>query len=338
MKIKVLKICAFLLVAVMLCASLASCSASRPIKSSKEDLTVVGTVGDFSVLYEEFRHVVMNYKLILENEHGKGIWDDPETAELYRSELEERVYQNITVNYAVLSLCAEVGISPENEIIQEAVQGYVDDTVSECGGRKAYKTALEEYYLTDSLFRFQIATDYCQNELYYVYTSDLGLIETDDNVIYDYIMADNFVRTIHVYIQNDEGDDVAANRSAAESVRERILGGESINKIIGSSVNEDFSLTTTDGYYFTHGEMIEEYERAAFALEVGGISEVVETYSGFYVIKRLPLEADYVLKNLSTLKYNYQYSELNKFIDEKQGELVFLPNDYCRGLDLVAMD
>ena len=84
--------------------------------------------------------------------------------------------------------------------------------------------------------------------------------------------------------------------------------------------------------------MIEEYESAAFALEVGGISEVVETYSGFYVIHRLPLEADYVRKNLSTLKYNYQYSELNKFIDEKQGELVFVPNDYCRALDLVAMN
>jgi len=338
MKIKVLKICALLLVAVMLCMTFASCSASRPIKSSKEDLASVGSVGDFSVPYEEFRHVVLNYKLILEEEFGKGIWDNPETAEFYRAELEKRVYKNITINYAVLALCAEVGIHPDNEIIQEAVQGFVDDTVAECGGRKAYKAALEEYFLTDNLFRFQIAADYCQNELYYVYTSDLGLIESNDEVIYDYIMADNFVRTVHVYVQNDAGDDVEANRRAAEEVRERILGGESINKIIGSSVNEDYDLTTTDGYYFNRGEKIGEYEEAAFALEVGSISEVVETYSGFYVIKRLPLDADYVLKNFSTLKYNYQYSELNKFIDEKQSELTFVPNDYCKGLDLVAMN
>lgn len=338
MKIKFLKICAFLMVALMLCMTFASCAASRPIKSSKEELAEVGKVGDFSVLYEEFRHVVLNYKLILEEEFGKGIWDNPETAEYYRSELEKRVYKNITINYAVLALCAEVGIHPDNEIIQDAVQSFVDDTVAECGGRKEYKAALEEYFLTDHLFRFQIAADYCQNELYYVYTSDLGLIESDDKVIYDYIMADNFVRTVHVYVQNDAGDDVEANRRAAEEVRERILGGESINKIIGSSVNEDYDLTTTDGYYFTRGEMVEEYEEAAFALEVGGISPVVETYSGFYVIQRLPIEADYVRKNLSTLKYNYQYAELNKFIDEKQGDLIFVPNDYCKGLDLVAMN
>ena len=60
--------------------------------------------------------------------------------------------------------------------------------------------------------------------------------------------------------------------------------------------------------------------------------------SGFYVIQRLPIEADYVQKNLGTLKNNYQYAELNKFIDEKQGDLIFVPNDYCKGLDLVAMN
>ena len=299
---------------------------------------VVGTVGNFSVPYEELRYVVLNYKQIMEGEYGKGIWNDPASAELYRAELCERVYENITVNYAVLTLCAEVGIHPDNEIILDAVQDYIDDTVNECGGRKEYRTTLEEYYLTDSLYRFQIATDYCQNELYYVYTTDLGIIETDDSVIYDYIMADNFVRTVHVYIQNDEGDDIEANRRLAESVRERILGGESINSIIGSSVNEDYSLTTTDGYYFTRGEMIDVYEAAAFGIEIGSISEVVETYSGFYVIKRLPLEADFVMKNLSTLKYNYQYSELNRYIDEAQAALEFIPNDYCLGLDLVAMN
>lgn len=338
MKIKVLKICAFVLVAIMLCATLASCSSSRPVKSSKQELEVVGQVGDFSVLYEELRYVVINYKAILEGEYGEGIWDNPETAELHRAELEKLVFDNITVNYAVLSLCSEVGIYHTNEVIQEAVQDYVDNTVAECGGRKAYKDLLREYYLTDNLFRFQIAADYCQNELYYVYTGDLGLIESNSEAIYDYIMDGNFVRTVHVYIENDEGEDVEANRRVAEEVRQRILGGESINSIIGSSFNEDFNLTTTDGYYFTHGEMVEEYENAAFGIEVGGISEVVETYSGFYVIQRLPLEANYVMTNLNTLKHNYQYAELNKYIDEKQTELTFVPNDYCRGLDLVAID
>lgn len=338
MKNLCIKIFCGLLCGLLMLSSLTACSAGRPIKSSDEELTVVGTVDEYEVLYEELRFVTLMYRTQLENQYGKGIWSNPDTAEQYRGELEELVMRNITANYAVLTLCRAVGITPDAGEIQTAVADYIDDLVAEIGGRAAYKAALSEQGLTDSFLRFTVAVDYCQNELYYSYTQDLGLIETDEDVIYDYIMDGNFIRTVHVYIQNDEGDDIEKNRAAAEDVHRRLTEGESINKIIGSSVNEDFDLTTTNGYCFTRGEMITAYEDAAFALEVGSFSDVVETSTGFYVIKRLPLEADYVMKNLVTLMNQYQFSLLNKFIDDRQAELVFEFNEYGAGLDLTKIN
>lgn len=338
MKKKLIKIAGLLLCAVMLALSLVSCAAGRPVKASAQDLKVVGKVGNFDVLYEELRYVTLFYKQQLEDKYGEGIWKDTATAQKYSDELYELVTRNITANYAVLSLCAEVGITTDAKEIQESVTSYINEMAEELGGRSQYKKQLKAENATDHFLRFTIAVDYCQNELYYSYTQDLGLIETDFEKIYDYIMADNFVRTVHVYIQNDKDDDVEKNRAAAENVVEQIKNGESINKLIGSSVNEDFDLTTTDGYYFGRGEMLQAYEDAAFALEVNEVSGVVETPTGFYVIKRLPLESTYVMQHLTTLIDQYQYSELNKYIDQRQEQLSIEFNDYGKSLDLTAIN
>ena len=338
MKKLLIKIAGLILCAVMLALSLVSCAAGRPVKASAQDLKVVGKVGNFDVLYEELRYVTLFYKQQLEDKYGEGIWKDTATAQKYSDELYELVTRNITANYAVLSLCAEVGITTDAKEIQESVTSYINEMAEELGGRSQYKKQLKAENATDHFLRFTLAVDYCQNELYYSYTQDLGLIETDFEKIYDYIMADNFVRTVHVYIQNDKDDDVEKNRAAAENVVEQIKNGESINKLIGSSVNEDFDLTTTDGYYFGRGEMLQAYEDAAFALEVNEVSGVVETPTGFYVIKRLPLESAYVMQHLTTLIDQYQYSELNKYIDQRQEQLSIEFNDYGKSLDLTAIN
>ena len=120
----------------------------------------------------------------------------------------------------------------------------------------------------------------------------------------------------------------------------------SMYKLIGSTYNEDLSITELDGIYFAKGSMNETYEEAAFALEVGEISDVIEMVAAnskgemvnaFCILQRLEIEDDYVNKNLDDLKQKYVDSIMYGLVEEKQEALTFTPNNFAKGLDLAAL-
>lgn len=332
-----IKAAALLTVLCMLSVTMLACGKARPVKGTEEELTPVGTVAGHEVLYEELRYLTLKYREAMKATYGETIWDTAESREQYRAELEKAVYDNITSNYAVLALCDEVQIAHTEKAIEEAVQKEVQATVDEFGGIKEYKAQLATEYLTDHLYRFILAVSFCESELIYVYTDDLGLIEDDEGAIYDKIMSDEFARTLHIYIENNEGESVEENRAKAEDILKQYREGTEFNTLIGRH-SEDFYMTTTNGYYFTRGEMVQEYEDAAFALAIDEVSEVIETSSGFYIIHRLAPDAGYVMSHLTELIQQYQYAMLYNMIDEKQAELAIELNDFGKSLDLTTLN
>ena len=320
----------------------------REIKPSAEDEKVVGTVGDYEILYDELRFLALNFRLSMENKYGEEIFEGDD-ASTYIEELKNDVYNALKVNSAALTVAKRYEITPDSESVKDYVKLQLEALASEFAEQLAfeidddgvpstdeinrlYKEYLAENNLTDRYNRFVFAVDGCVSALVEKLTVN-GTIPNDDETVGAYI-RDNFVRTLHVYIRNDEKDDVAANRRIAEDCLDDLRSGrKTIVELIGSVYNEDLTLTSKHGFYFTKGEFSEEYEAAAFGIGIGEYSDIVETASGFYIIQRLELEDDYIEKNFETLKSQYRYAYVNDMIAECRDTLTFVPrSDYAKGL------
>ena len=298
---------------------LTACGGINPLEPSEEDIRVVMRADQYDICYDELRYYTCNLKDQMAAYYGSDIWASAETAAPYLEELKEGVEAMCRYNAAVLSLCAEFGITYTEKAIEEGVQADIEALVAEVGGKSAYRKALEEYHMSDRLLRYVSAITRCETELYHVLIS-LELLDNSDEAAEAFFASDELARTLHIYIANDAGDDVAANRAKAESILKELKEGADFNTLIGRH-SEDFYMTTTSGYYFTRGEMNESYEKASFSLKENEVSDVVATDNGFYIIKRLPKEQSYINKNFDTLKSQYLSAAFYGMIEERRDEI-----------------
>lgn len=99
-------------------------------------------------------------------------------------------------------------------------------------------------------------------------------------------MSDDKITVKHILIMPESGDEKDAAKLKAEKVLAKVNAGEDFDKLV-EEYNEDPGATDA-GYTFAQdGSMVKEFEDAAFKLEVGETSDIVETSYGYHIIKRV---------------------------------------------------
>lgn len=316
--------------ALLFLVSAVSCGSVKEMKSTDEEALVVATCGEHEVRFEELRYITLSCKEEMKAYYGEDIFATAESAALYEDELLARVSYNLCQSYAILDACLERSIKLTDGAVKRDVRDYVDETAEILGGLEEYKAYLEASYMTDWVFRLYTGIMACQ----YRYFDKLAPeIEKES---YDAVLAhEGFVHTISIFIKHDTGESFEENRAIAEEIRTKIAGGKSLESFVGSKYNQD---TSDCEYYFVKGYMDEAYEKAAFDLAIDEVSDVVEVRDGFYIIKRLPVEALYVENNMDELMQIYQIAAMNNVFTEKQKALSLVFNEEGKKLSLIDME
>ena len=255
-------------------------------------------VGDYPVTVEEYTYFYKNYQAA---QAASGTSDV--------DAIHENALLALRKKYAVKSEAERLGISLTEED-EQAAQALYDEYVAQYGGADAFAAALAARSMTDRYFRSALLANKLEEKVRSHELSYLSDIQADDATV----LADipkNFIRASQILILHEAGDDLVANYELAGSLAERAKNGEDFEALV-REYSEDTYMDAHDGYYFTRGERLKEFEDAAWALNEGEVSSVVKSEIGYHVICRLPMEDTYIRSHMEELIRAYRARVFNE--------------------------
>ena len=166
---------------------------------------------------------------------------------------------------------------------------YGDNGIQKIAADAVRESFDEQYYKVESIF-FNYYTDTGSTTL----KTPEGVT---DEAIAEYF-KENYVKVRHILFKTIDDsrnplpdDQIAVKKAEAQELYDRIVAGETTFDDNYSKSEDGGSTTYPDGYVFTYDEMVEEFEEAAFEMEVGEY-RLVETSNGWHIMCKEELEDD----------------------------------------------
>lgn len=153
----------------------------------------------------------------------------------------------------------------------------------------AFKKALAERGMTLDRLRADIRRDLAINKMMQAELAAAPPVtDADVREFYDK-NPDEFtgVRASHILIKPDGFDEASKKkaRAAIEDVLKQARAGADFAELAKKHSSDGSAQQGGDLGFFTKGRMVPEFSTAAFALQPGQISDVVETQFGYHIIK-----------------------------------------------------
>ena len=185
------------------------------------------------------------------------------------------------------------------------------------GGYSAAKKGFKEYGIDDSLLETIFKSNLYAHQL----MEQLETAEATDEEKKQYF-KDNYLRAKHVLILTTDqmtgeplsDEEAEKAKTTADEVLEKAKSGADFNALIDEYNEDPGMLTNKDGYVFTDGTMMKEFEDTTKSLQPGEIG-MCQTSYGYHIIQRLALDET---PELFDKFYNEQLSAIENVISSKK--------------------
>lgn len=331
--------------------------ASLTIDGKKVDTKdlIICTVDGHDIDFDTFRYYYFYTLTNYTNNYGVNLDTIKQIDDGFNIFMKD-VVNNIKQEYVAQQLAKENGIKL-TEDDKKTIDSNIKSTQSNYESEEEYLNALKSSYLTEDLLRkmYEFSTIYqkVDKQLF----SAGGKYATSEKDFKKIVQnTDEYSRVIHILIPYEcqvEITDSAAKESydkaalsaklsakqsafkalsedeqakakekakkLAEDVLKKAKDGEDFKKLIEKYGWDPGMESSPDGYYVNKNtSFVQEFKDAAFKLKENEISGLVENNSyGWFIIKRLPVDMDYVEKNIENMIKEYDTPKISELYNER---------------------
>jgi len=305
------KKCRLLLVSlalVLLTVFPTACNIVR-VNPEVDNKTVVAKVSGKEILKEEFNKMFDIFKTQYEQQFGTEVWDQEVEGRKFGDVAREKLLDMLIDEKLQMEKAAELGIAATDDEVNAEIENarkYFDT-------EEKFNEFLKGQGIDLEYFKKSVKKELTINKLVDKLTENITVTEEELKNYYD-THQDEFmsVKASHILLDTKE---------EAEKMLTRVKAGENFAEL-AKQFSKDPSAKENSGDldYFRHGDMVEPFEKAAFALKPGEISEIVQTDFGFHIIKVEDSKRDKFEDVKEMLKgkllYEKKGSEYEKLLEE----------------------
>ena len=217
-----------------------------------------------------------------------------------RDFVREDVLELLRQELVLENLAAEYGVEISGEdaaALAERRASYIAQY-----GEDGYRAELYRMGVSDAGYERLSRTDYLYGALYETYLTPGSALYADEDVLRAYAVSEGWITADHILLMTVDpatygpldGEAAAKKRAQAEELLAQLRESgdpSALFQELADEYSEDSGRAVyPEGYTFTHGTMVEEFDAAAHALAEGELSGVVESQFGCHIILRKPLD------------------------------------------------
>jgi len=284
-----LRTAALALVALM--AAAPALRAQAPAPASGVVDRIVAVVGDSVVLKTDLDEAV--FRLLASR--GQQMPEDPAALDrLYREALQAAIDELLVVQAALRD-----SIVVNDDEVNRLVEGEISRQRRALGGELAFTQAIRQTGMTMNEYREELGKQVRRQRMIELYLSSLQrerrpppVTEAEARAYFESQRENLGQRpatlSFEQVVVRPRPSDAAreAARAEAEEVLAQIRAGADFQEMARRHTDEPGGRERAgDLGWFRMGQMVPEFERAAFSLPPGAVSDIVETSYGFHIIK-----------------------------------------------------